>query len=114
MLAAIGASIVPDHLFPIIATQGQLFYRAFKPSLIWFSILIINQGNGRPAMMVTIQSFFYSSFENCSHCGFVANRDYNAALNILLLALIKAGLRTVRSVEMAYLPPSVKHETVSM
>ncbi|MCP4745113.1 MAG: transposase, partial [Desulfobacteraceae bacterium] len=62
----------------------------------------------------TVPKKLTDRIHNCSHCGFVANRDYNAALNILLFALIKAGLRTVRSVEMAYLPPSVKHQTASM
>ncbi|MCP4747766.1 MAG: transposase [Desulfobacteraceae bacterium] len=43
----------------------------------------------------TVPKKLSDRIHNCSHCGFVANRDYNAALNILLLALIKAGLRTV-------------------
>ncbi|MCP4746793.1 MAG: transposase, partial [Desulfobacteraceae bacterium] len=35
----------------------------------------------------TVPKKLSDRIHNCSHCGFVANRDYNAALNIFITCL---------------------------
>jgi putative transposase len=49
----------------------------------------------------------------CCHCGFVAHRDYNAALNILFLGLAQAG-REPSEVWRGRIAAPVKHETASI
>ena len=50
---------------------------------------------------------------DCPHCGFVAHRDYNAALNILLLGLSQAG-REPSEVWRGWAFAPAKHETASI
>lgn len=93
---------------------SMLVYKAVEAG----SLLVKVNPNGttqRCAMCGTVvQKGLSVRMHICHHCGFVAHRDFNAALNILFLGLSQAGREPIAEVWRGWIASSAKHETATM